>query len=107
MKRFIYKFLFFLLLRKVIFMPLKELKTVKITSKGQIAIPKDIRKMEGFKEGSKIALLAFDDHVEIRSLKQLKKTDLAKSSTLTYIMSESSLAKDWLSEEEDKAWKHL
>lgn len=49
-------------------MGLKELKTVKITSKGQIAIPKDIRKMEGFKEGSKLALLAFGDHVEIRPL---------------------------------------
>jgi len=88
-------------------MSLKELKTIRITSKGQIAIPKDIRKMEGFKEGSKIALLAFDDHVEIRPLNQLKKIDLTKSSIFTYIMSESSLAKDWLTEEEDEAWKHL
>jgi len=47
-------------------MALKELKTVKITSKGQISIPK-----------------------------------------LTYKTSESSLAKDWLTEEEDRAWKHL
>jgi len=88
-------------------MSLRELKTIRITSKGQIAIPKDIRKMEGFKEGSKIALLAFDDHVEIRSLNQLKKIDLTKSGISTYIMSESSLAKDWLTEEEEEAWKHL
>ncbi|MBS3105780.1 AbrB/MazE/SpoVT family DNA-binding domain-containing protein [Candidatus Woesearchaeota archaeon] len=88
-------------------MTLKELKTVKITSKGQIAIPKDIRKMEGFKEGSKLALLAFNDHVEIRPLEYLKKADLRKEGISNYIMSESSLAKEWLTEEEDEAWKNL
>ena len=88
-------------------MALRELKTVKITSKGQIAIPKEIREMEGFKEGTKIALLAFDDHVEIRPLNYIKKADLAKEGALTYVMSESSLAKDWLTKEEDEAWKHL
>ena len=30
-------------------MPLLEIKTAKITEKGQIAIPKEIRKIEGFK----------------------------------------------------------
>ena len=88
-------------------MGLKELKTIKITSKGQIAIPKDIRKMEGFKEGSKLALLAFDDHVEIRPLEYIKKADLSKEGILNYVMSESSLAKDWLTGEEDEAWKDL
>ena len=88
-------------------MALKELKTVKITSKGQIAIPKDTRKIEGFKEGSTIALLAFDDHVEIRPLNYIKKAELSKESILSYVMSESSLAKDWLTEEEDEAWKNL
>ena len=88
-------------------MGLKELKTIKITSKGQIAIPKDIRKMEGFKEGSKLALLAFDDHVEIRPLEYMKKVDLRKDGALNYIMSESSLTKEWLTKEEDEAWKDL
>jgi len=88
-------------------MALKELKTVKITSKGQISIPKDLRKIGGFKDGSKLALLAFDDHIEIRPLNQLKNGDLVRYGILTYKMSESSLAKDWLTEEEDRAWKHL
>lgn len=88
-------------------MTLKELKTVKITSKGQIAIPKDIRKIEGFKEGSKVTLLAFEDRVEIRPLDVIKNVDLTKHGILTYVMSESSLAKDWLTEEEDEAWKNL
>ena len=88
-------------------MALKELKTLKITSKGQIAIPKGIRKIEGFKEGSMIALLAFDDHIEIRPLDYIKNTDSTKIGILNYIMSESSLAKDWLTKEEDEAWKNL
>ena len=87
-------------------MTLKELKTVKITSKGQIAIPKDIRKMEGFKEGSKLALLAFNDHIEMRPLTSMTRAT-SKESILTYLASESSLAKDWMTKEEDEAWKKL
>lgn len=88
-------------------MPLLEVKTAKITEKGQIAIPKDIRQLEGFKEGEKVAVLAFEDHVEIRSLKTIKKLDFEQESIATAIASEKVLAEDWLSEEEDKAWSHL
>ena len=52
-------------------MPLMEIKTATITEKGQIAIPRHIRKTKGFKTGSKIAILAFKDHVELRPLKQI------------------------------------
>jgi len=82
-------------------MPLLEMRTATITEKGQIAIPKDIRKLEGFKEGSKIAILAFDNKVELRSLQQLNEK------MFPALASERSLAKDWLSKEEDEAWKDL
>ena len=82
-------------------MPLLEMKTAKITSKGQIAIPKDIREIEGFKEGTKIAILAFEDHVELRPLKQLDEK------MFTLVASEKSLAKDWRSKEDEEAWKDL
>ena len=52
-------------------MSLIEMKTAKITEKGQIAIPKDIRKLEGFEQGSKIAILAFKDRIELRPLKKI------------------------------------
>lgn len=81
---------------------LKEIKTVKITEKGQVAIPKDIRKMEGFRKGSKIAILAFDNYIELRPLNKISKE--IKEITLA---SEKSLAKDWNSKEEDEAWKDL
>jgi AbrB family looped-hinge helix DNA binding protein len=82
-------------------MPLIEMKTSKITSKGQIAIPKDIRELEGFKEGSKIAILAFENRIELRPLNQINEK------MFTARASEKSLAKNWLSKEDDEAWKNL
>jgi len=82
-------------------MGLIEVKTAKITGKGQIAIPKDIRNLEGFKEGSKIAVLAFDDRIELRPLKSIK------SGRIAALLSEKALAKEWGAKEEDDAWKNL
>ena len=82
-------------------MTLIEMKSATITEKGQIAIPKDIRKIKGFKIGSKVVILAYDDHIEVRPIKQVS------DSIATAIASEKVLAKDWLSKEEDKAWKDL
>ena len=76
-----------------------EMKTATITKKGQIAIPKNIRDLEGFNEGSKIIILAYGDRVELRPLKQMK--------SYTGLVSEKALAKDWLSKEDDEAWKNL
>ena len=78
-----------------------EVKTAKITEKGQIAIPKDIRELEGFKQGDKIAILAFDDHIELRPLKSIK------GGRISALLSERALAKDWNTKEEDEAWKDL
>lgn len=80
---------------------LVEMKTATITEKGQIAIPKDIRKIKGFKVGSRVAVLAFEDHVELRPMKQISEK------FATMIASEKSLAKDWLTKEEDERWKNL
>ncbi|HLD04947.1 MAG TPA: AbrB/MazE/SpoVT family DNA-binding domain-containing protein [Candidatus Nanoarchaeia archaeon] len=82
-------------------MSLLEMKSATISKKGQIAIPKDLRKKGGFKEGSKIAILTFNDHIEIRPLKKINE------SMLTALASENVLAKDWNTPEEDEAWKDL
>ncbi|MEK6891667.1 MAG: AbrB/MazE/SpoVT family DNA-binding domain-containing protein [Nanoarchaeota archaeon] len=82
-------------------MPLLEVKTAKITEKGQIAIPKDIRELEGFKEGSKVAILAFEDRIELRPMKQIHEK------MFTTLASEKSLAKDWNGKEDEEAWKNL
>ena len=82
-------------------MPLLEIKTTKITGKGQIAIPKEIREKEGFSEGTKVAILAFDDRIELRPLAQFNEK------RYTLFASEKALAKDWLSKEDEEAWKNL
>ncbi len=82
-------------------MSIIEMKTAKITEKGQIAIPKDIRKIGGFKQGSKVAILVYKDRIELRPLKKIKE------SMLTALASEKVLARDWLSKDEDEAWKDL
>ena len=82
-------------------MPLYEIKTATITEKGQIAIPKDVRNMKGFKVGSKIAIFAFENRIELRPMNSVsEKMEAAYAS-------EKVLSKDWKSKEDDKAWKNL
>lgn len=73
-----------------------EMKTATITDKGQISIPRQIREIEGFNVGDKVAVIAFKDRVELRPLDKIYPA----------LMSEKSLS-EWNSKEEDKAWKDL
>ena len=82
-------------------MSLMEMKSATITEKGQIVIPKNLRKLGGFRVGSKVAILAYRDHIELRPMKHMSE------GMATAIASEKVLAKDWLTQEEDKAWKNL
>ena len=82
-------------------MILVEMRSATITSRGQIVIPKEIREIEGFKEGEKIVILAFEDHVELRSMKRINEE------MFPALASEAVLAKDWLSKEDEEAWKDL
>ena len=82
-------------------MSLVEIRSATITEKGQIAIPKEIREIEGFSEGTKIAILAYEDHIELRPMKQVNEK------MFTAYASEKSLAKDWDNKEDEKAWKNL
>ncbi len=82
-------------------MTLLEIKTATITGKGQIAIPKEIREKEGFTEGTKVAILAFEDRIEVRSFAQFNEQSFPA------LASEKALAKEWLSTEDEEAWKNL
>ena len=80
---------------------LVEIRSATITDKGQIVIPKELRKMKGFKKGEKIAIIAYENRIEIRPIGQVS------TSIETYVASEKALAKSWNSKEDDKAWKKL
>ena len=82
---------------------IREIRTVKITGKGQVSIPSAVRARAGFKEGTKVNVIAYDDRVELRPMKKEKFSE----SMMGYIMSEDVLAKNWNTPEEDEAWKDL
>ena len=81
-------------------MALVEIRSARITDKGQISIPQEIRK-DGFKTGSKVAILAYKDHIEIRPMEKLNEKMMSAFAT------EKVLGKDWNTKEEDAAWKNL
>ncbi len=82
---------------------IKEIKTATITQKGQICIPNIARNIAGFKEGTKISIAVYKDRVELRPLKKGKIND----ALLCMLASEDALAKNWLSKEDEEAWKDL
>lgn len=74
---------------------INEIKTVKITEKGQIAIPKEIRE-KIFKIGSKIAIIVYKDYIELRPLDHLN-----------LINQEKEIIEKTHEKEHEKAWRGL
>lgn len=77
-----------------------EIRTAKITEKGQICIPAEAR-ANGFKEGSKVSIIVLKDRIELIPM------DKMNDAMLTMLASEKILARDWLSKEDEEAWKDL
>ena len=45
-----------------------EASTTKVSSKGQVVIPINVRKAAGLKEGEKVLAIAFDDTVVLKKM---------------------------------------
>ena len=82
---------------------IKDIRTATITQKGQICIPSIARTLAGFKEGTKISIVVYQDRVELRSFKKGKIDD----AIMAMLASEEVLAEAWNTPEEDEAWKDL
>ena len=80
---------------------IKEIRTVTITSKGQVCIPNIARTLDGFREGSKISVIVYSDKIELIPIKKMSDAMFAM------LTSEEVLAKNWLSKEDEAAWKNL
>ena len=50
-----------------------SIEITKITSKGQVVIPQDIRKEKGLKEGEKFLVYDIDDSIVLKRIKNLEK----------------------------------
>jgi AbrB family looped-hinge helix DNA binding protein len=68
--------------------------TTKMSSRGQIVIPLNMR--QNIKEGDKLIIIQKDDEIILK-----------KSIPESAIWSEKSLSKTWLNKEEDETWKDL
>jgi len=82
---------------------IKDIRTATITQKGQISIPSIARQLAGFKEGTKISIVVYADKVELRPFQAEKLND----SLMGMLASEEALAKNWMSKEDEEAWKDL
>jgi len=71
-----------------------QIDTTKMSSRGQVVIPLDLRK--GINEGDKLIVIRKDDEIILKK----SINDLA-------LLSEESFAETWLNDKEDKAWKDL
>lgn len=71
-----------------------QIDTTKMSSRGQIVIPLDMRR--DIKEGDKLIVIRNGDDLIIK-----------KSIPEILLVSHKSLAKTWLTKEEDNAWKDL
>ncbi|OIO80531.1 hypothetical protein AUJ84_03195 [Candidatus Pacearchaeota archaeon CG1_02_32_132] len=75
-------------------MLLMLIDTTKMSSRGQVVIPLDMRK--DINEGDKLIVIRKNDEIILK-----------KSIPETALWSEKSLAKTWLNKEEDEIWKDL
>ena len=79
---------------------LLDIKTVTITDKWQVAIPKKARELGGFSKNGQAVILSYPHRLIIMTDDEFEKLYPA-------LMSEKSLAEHWLSPEDEKAWKDL
>ena len=77
------------------------IKTVRVSEKGQIAIPQSVRNSLGISKGDELVLFQVGEEI------LLKKTQEVLEKFGCAIASEQSLAKTWLTPEEDELWKNL
>jgi AbrB family looped-hinge helix DNA binding protein len=71
-----------------------QIDTTKMSSRGQVVIPLDMRK--DIREGEKLIVIRKDDEIIIK-----------KEVSEWTLLSEKSFAKTWLNKKEDEAWKNL
>lgn len=81
-----------------------DLKTIKLSEKGQISIPKEIRKGMHLKKGDKLVLVAKGEQLILEKADSfLKKAGIEEESIGTMLLSEKTLKKDW-DNEYDERW---
>lgn len=79
-----------------------QIKTMKVSEKGQIAIPKEIRESVGIKEGDELLLFQKDDQILIQRAKKVSK--LIEDNFSDILMLSQNSLKDVWDNKEDDCW---
>ena len=79
-----------------------QVEIITVSKKGQVVLPKKVREEMKIDQGSKLLLIEKDGKATLSKL-----DSLLKDNSFTLLASERSLAKDWLSKEEEEAWANL
>lgn len=91
-------------------MPIR-IRTVTMSERGQIVIPEDMRKDLSLSSKEALVLIECDNELLLKKessvASDILRQDSAVDKLSSALLSEKSLAKDWLSKEEEQAWKHL
>lgn len=73
-----------------------DIKTIKLSDKGQISIPKDIRKEMHLNKGDNLVLMTKGEQLILQKADLLlKKLNIEEESIGTMLLSEETLKKDW------------
>lgn len=80
-----------------------KFKTIKVSKKGQIAIPSDIREDIGISEGDELLLVKKGKRIMLEKASELSE-DLKDEFDDLLALTESSLRKIWQNKE-DEIWK--
>ncbi len=79
-----------------------QVEIITVSKKGQVVLPKNVREEMRLSQGSKLLLVEKGGKVTLSKL-----DSLLRDKSFSLLASEKSLAKDWLSKEEDETWKDL
>ena len=77
-----------------------QMKTIKVSEKGQIAIPKEIRETIGIKEGEELLLFQRNDQILIQKAKKVSKL-IEENFSDILIINQNSLKEVWDNKEDD------
>ena len=86
---------------------MSAVEIVTVSRKGQIVLPKGVRTGLRISQGTKLLLIEKRGRIMLAKARSLLKEEFDEEESFPMLASEASLAKDWLSKEEDKAWKNL
>ena len=85
---------------------LTMIETIKVSSRGQIVIPEDIRNHLGISEGTKLVLIEKENKLilvkEKEFLESLENNDKEKAGWLS--LAEKNLEKIWNNPKDDEEW---